>query len=416
MSYVENRVLSDELKSVFEEFKVVNEEKSTEIKKFGQEISMTREKMDRMHSRLDEIETKLNRPRIQAPETNQVQSEYTKAWLDWFKKGDNSIANMEVKATFPNLNETIDPQGGYFIPPEYSNFIIESLVQWSPIRRYARVIKVNAKEFRIPVQQQAQNLETGAPAAGLFETGWTADLGPVTQTDTGLIGLKTIPTNDLYALPFATQDMLDDASFDIENYIQTNLAKSIAFAEGKAFISGSGIGQPTGLLTDTTGYSSVTPTTGDQFSIGDSPNVLIEAYYKLPDFYARNATWLMNRQTIRTVREFVDGNGQYLWTPVYGQTIGFEAPARILDRPYAECIDMAVPTGVGAGGDPTYPALSVPILFGDIYSAYVVADRMGIRMLRDPYSNKPFVEFYTTCRVGGLTVLPEAMVKINVKP
>ena len=137
----------------------------------------------------------------------------------------------------------------------------------------------------------------------------------------------------------------------------------------------------------------------------------------------------MNRQTLRIVREWVDGLGQYLWTPNYGTTTAYDSASSIMGRPYRECIDFPAPAATGiyptgisfnaaasaanvtAGGEAFGGCVC---LFGDMNATYMVVDRMGIRVLRDPYSNKPFVQFYTTYRVGGTVVLPEAMCAINI--
>lgn len=411
MSLIEQKTLAEELQSVFEQFKETNEQKSVEINKLGEETKETRNKMEKMSDRMDEIETKLSRPQLQATDTRDVQNEYTKAFVDWFKKGDERIKGMDTKATFPNMNETIDPQGGYLVPPEWYQSVVDSLVQWSPVRRYATVLRMNRKELRIPVQQQAQNLQTGTPASGLFRTSWGSEFGPITQTDTGLLGQKTLVACDLNAFPFATNDMIDDSAYgSIEAYIQENIAKSIAYAEGRSFVVGDGILEPTGLLnpTVTGSYSSVTAT-GVANTIGTTGDVLIDAFYTLPDFYARNGTWFMNRQTIRIVREWVDGQGQYLWTPTFGNTLSTEAPGAILGRPYQELIDMPAPNNAGV-----YENGSIPILFGDMRSAYYIGDRLGMTMLRDPYTNKPYVSYWTRSRVAGNVILPEALVKIEL--
>lgn len=425
MSTKELRDIIAKLNNAHQDFKHHHKASQEEIKKLGYETSETRNILEKLHDRMDDVETRLNRPRLDVGNVKDAKPAYTKAFDKWFKTGKEDDILHELKqVTFPNMNETIDPDGGYFIPPEYAGFILETLVQHSPIRQDARCIKVNAKDFKIPVQQQAQNLLTGTPQAGLFKTGWTADLGPVNQTDTGKIGMKTIPTNDLYALPFATQDMLDDAAFNIELYIQENLAKSIAYAEGSAFVNGTGVGQPTGLLTfngQTPFPSQVAPNLPGtlQYSLGESPNVFIDAFYSLPQYYSDRGTWYMNRQTLRIVREWVDGLGQYLWTPNYGTSTAYEGAASILGRPYRECIDFPAPRsfngsqGIYANNLPGQNGGCVAI-FGSMYDAYMVVDRMGIRVLRDPYTEKPFVQFYTTYRVGGTVVLPEALCAINV--
>jgi HK97 family phage major capsid protein len=413
MSYSETNHLAHEFKNTAELFKQKHGEILEEVKSIGSESKENRDTLNKMHDRLDMIETQLNRPKLKSLDTEKLEkSEYAKAFMDYMKKGyESSIRNMDVKVTFPNLNETIDPDGGYLVPPEFSDFIVDSLVQWSPIRRYATVLRMNRKEFKIPVQQQAQDEQTGAPAAGMFATAWGSELVALTQTNTGLLGQKTLVACDLNAYPFATTDMLDDFAYgSLETYIQSNIAKSFAYAEGKAFVEGDGLTQPTGLLTDPSIYVNGV-TTGSNTSIGTTGNLLINAYYTLPDFYARNGTWFMNRQTIRIVREWVDGQGQYLWTPTFGNTLSQEAPGAILGRPYQEIIDMPGPTAIGGT---TYTQNDVPILFGDMRSAYYIGDRIGMTMLRDPYSNKPFISYWFRSRVAGNVILPEALCKVTV--
>lgn len=413
MSYVETNQLANEFKSTAELFKQKHGEILEEVKKLGGETAESRESINRMHDRLDIIETQMSRPKTKSLDTEKLErSEYGKVFMDYMKKGyDNTIRSMDVKATFPNLNETIDPQGGYLVPPEFSDFIVDSLVQWSPIRKYATVIRMNRKEFKIPVQQQAQNMQTGAPAAGMFATEWGSEFGPINQTNTGLLGQKSLVACDLSAFPYATTDMLDDFAYgSMESYIQSNIAKSMAYAEGNAFVVGDGLTEPTGLLTDSSIYVNGV-VSGSATTLGTSGDLLIDAYYTLPDFYARNGVWFMNRQTIRIVREWVDGQGQYLWTPTFGNTLSQDAPGAIMGRPYQEIIDMPGPTAIGGT---TYTNGVVPILFGDMRSAYYIGDRIGMTMLRDPYSQIPFIRYWFRARVGGNVILPEALCKVTV--
>jgi HK97 family phage major capsid protein len=413
MSYTEVKSLAEEFKNTGTLFQQKLTEVREETEKMGHELAESRETLTKFHDRLDLLETQLNRPRVKGLDTEKLEkSEYTKSFMDYMKKGyERDLRNMDIKATFPNLNETIDPQGGYFVPPEFADFIVDSLVQWSPIRRYATVIRMNRKELRIPVQQQAQNMQTGTPAGGMFKTAWGTELANITQTDTGLIAQKSIVACDLNAYPFLTTDMLEDFAYgSLEGYIQSNIAKSFAYAEGNAFMKGDGITQPTGLLTDPSVYVNGV-VTGDNTSLGTTGDLLINAYYTLPDYYAREGVWFMNRQTIRIVREWVDGQGQYLWTPTFGTTLSQEAPGAILGRPYQEVIDMPGPTAVGGT---TYVQNDVPILFGDMRSAYYIGDRIGMTMLRDPYSNKPFISLWFRSRVGGNVILPEALCKVTV--
>jgi HK97 family phage major capsid protein len=389
MSYQQNAVVLDEIRSLHTKFIETNTQKNEEITKLGHEVATTREQLNRMHTDIEDLNKKfIVRPKI----VDKVESEHEQAYKSYLR-GDE----LTIKAV--SGNETIDPQGGYFIPVERASWIQESLVQWSPIRRYARIQKVSGKDFAIPVQY-------GEDEGGLFQTGWTADRGPVPQTDVGLIRLETIPTNDMYCLALATQDMLNDVAFNYEAYMDRNVAKSFAKREGRANILGSGVGEPQGLLTR---QGVRTVLSGVNGSIGDSPNILIDLYYTLPDYYARYGTWLMHRSTIRQIREFIDGNGQYLWTPNFGNTAATEAPSLILGRPYAECIDMPAANPVTG----LFETGAQPIIFGNIEEAYTIVDRENLTVLRDPYSAKPYVTFYMRSRVGGQVILPEAMVKLE---
>lgn len=418
MSYVETNQLAHEFKNTAELFKQKHSEIMEEVKKLGSETVESRESINRMHDRLDLLETQISRPKTKSLDVEKLEKcEYTKAFIDYIAGKDKygkALEAMDVKVTFPNMNETIDPDGGYLVPPEFSDFIVDSLVQWSPIRRYATVLRMNRKEFKIPVQQQAQNMQTGEPAAGMFKTEWGSEFGPINQTDTGLLGQKTLVACDLNCFPYATTDMLDDFAYgSLEGYIQTNVAKSLAYAEGKSFVEGDGILQPTGLLTNPNIYVNGVQAAGVADTLGATGDLLIDAYYTLPDFYARNGVWLMNRQTIRIVREWVDGQGQYLWTPTFGNTLSTEAPGAILGRPYQEVIDMPAPLVIGGEA---YAPGAVPILFGDVRSAYYIGDRVGMTMLRDPYSQIPFIRYWFRSRVAGNVVLPEALCKITVAP
>ncbi|MAN76876.1 MAG: phage major capsid protein [Rhizobiales bacterium] len=409
----ETRQFHDEWNSAFAEFKHIHKEQQEETKKFGEEMKETRNMLEKIHERMDEVETKMNRPKIQSPEEKSTDSDYTKAFNEWVMTGkDSDLRNLEKKFNFPLMNETIDTQGGYLVPPEFSSFIVDSLVQYSPIRQYATNITMRRKEFRIPVQQRAQNLQTGAPATGLFKTSWGQDLSTIDQTDTGLLGQKTLVLCDINALPFTTLDLAEDNFYgSTESYVMQNLVKSIAYEEGYGFTLGDGVLEPTGILnpTVTADYSTVTAT-GAANTIGTTGNLLFDAFYELPDWYARNGTWFMNRQTIRIIREWVDGQGQYLLTSNYGNTLANDAPATILGRPYQEIINMPAPNAAGV-----YANGSIPILFGDMKSAYYTGDpATGMYMLRDPYTSKGIVKFFTRTRVAGNVILPEALVKIEL--
>lgn len=416
----ERRDLNTEAWEVFEEFKHINNRIKDEMKKLGDETGESREQLNRLHSRLDDIETKINRPTpssnvIQPSDLEVEERKYYEAFNNFFKTGNSDrIKQVISESKQLSLNETIDPDGGYLVPSAYRNQIEESLIQFSNMRSLATVVQVPGKEFRVPVQAQAQNPRTGARRAGMFQTGWTGDMGPVSSTEVGQFRMETIFTKDQYALPPISTDVLEDNQYSLMSYVNKELGKSFAYDEGAAFVDGDGVDRPFGILTNFPDEQTVVSGTATGFPAFDvntgnsaSYNLFSKLYYTLPDFYARNGTWLMNRFTIQLAREFIDANGQPLWTPTFGNTMAQSAPFAFLGRPYQEMINFPAPdiNGEFQEGD-------TMLLFGDVRSAYMIVDRVGITMREDPYTQRPFVLLYTRKRVGGQRILSEAVVRL----
>ena len=226
-------------------------------------------------------------------------------------------------------------------------------------------------------------------------TGWVAETAARPQTGAPQLSELSFPTMELYAMPAATQGLLDDAAVDIEAWLAGEVDMVFAEQEGDAFIRGDGVNKPKGFLA----YDSVadsgwswgslgylaTGAAGGFASSGPS-DVLISAVYALKEGHRQNATFLMNRKTQGEIRKFKDADGNYLWRPPAsaGQA------ATLMGFPVAEGEEM-----------PDIAANALSIAIGDFRSGYLVVDRTGIRVLRDPYSAKPYVLFYTTKRVGG---------------
>jgi HK97 family phage major capsid protein len=208
----------------------------------------------------------------------------------------------------------------------------------------------------------------------------------------------------MYAMPEASQKILDDAEVDMEAWLAAKIADKFARAENAAFVSGNGIGKPRGFLDYPDGSdltNSVTRfNTGADGAFAAAPNggdVLINAIYDLKAEYRANATWFMNRAVTALVRKLKDSDGAYLWQP----GIAAGQPATVLGYPVASFEDMPTPASSVAG--------TIGIAVGDLRQAYQVVDRMGVRMLRDPYSAKPKVQFYATKRTGGDLLNGEAI-------
>jgi len=205
----------------------------------------------------------------------------------------------------------------------------------------------------------------------------------------------------LYAFPKATQKILDDAAINLEAWLSGKVSEKFARDEAAAFVNGDGVSKPRGFLTYLTGTT--LPGTIEQVATGVSGafaaapsggDVLIDALYGLKAQYRANATWFMNRATTKLARKLKDSDGSYIWSP----GIAAGQPASILGYPTASFEDMP---------DPAANSLSIAV--GDMRAAYQIVDRVGIRVLRDPYTAKPYVGFYTTKRVGGDVVNFEAL-------
>jgi len=182
---------------------------------------------------------------------------------------------------------------------------------------------------------------------------------------------------------------------DLAAWLASEVGITFAEQEGAAFISGNGVRRPRGLLT----YPTVANASYDWGSIGyvvtgaaaafatsNPADAMIDLYYALKAGYRNGATWLTSDAVMATIRKFKDGQGNYLWAP----PTGVDMPATILGKPVATDDNM-----------PALGANAFPVAFGDFRRAYLILDRVGIRVLRDPYTSKPNVKFYTTKRVGG---------------
>ena len=313
------------------------------------------------------------------------QRAHATAFDRFFRHGaDAGLRDLEVKAS---LRTDSDPEGGYLVPDQMESTLDRVLGTISPMRRIARVIQISAGTYK--------RLVSKGDAAG----GWTGERESRPETNAPTLAELSFPAMEVYANPAATQTLLDDSRIDIGAWLADEVSIVFAEKEGTAFISGTGINQPRGLLS----YDTVADASWTWGSIGyiasgvaaalndathNGTDALIDLVYALKEQYRVGATWLMNGKTAATIRKLkmigdVEG---YLWQP---STIA-GTPDQLLGYPVT--IDDNMPD-IGAN--------TCPIAFGNFMRAYLIVDRVGIRVLRDPFTNKPYVMFYTTKRVGG---------------
>lgn len=377
----ELKQLAEGLKSDFEKFKETHAQELAEVKKHGAATAETKQQLERLQNQLDQVEAEAKRIQTQRildrEEKGSESAEeraHKAAFLKFARKGDAKLSEAEVKA----LSTDSDPDGGYVVAPTISRRVTEKLIELSDMRALATVEQISGSEWQEPAEGSTD-----------FESGWVSERASRPETDTATLRMIRIPVHEQYAAPRISQTQLDDSVFDVEGWLTRRLALRFAVKEGTAFISGDGNGKPQGI-------NDATLVTGVEIGTGGAitTNGFMDLFYGLPEAYARNGTFLLKRTTIRDLRKLKDSNGQYLWQPalVAGQ------PAAILGQPYREMPDM-----------PAVAASASCVVFGDIRAGYKVIDRIGYRTQRDPFTAKPFVEFYTTKRVGGGIVLAEAL-------
>ncbi len=417
----------DTIHKAFEEFKKANDERLAQIEKKGSADVVTEAKLQKIEADLEKAQRIADEAVLASKRSSRVVTDergnavdldrkaqewasmnarrrgavagsfgaadmdgYKAAFDTFIRKGEEVMGVEERKA----LSVGSDPDGGYVVNPDLSGRIVMKVFESSPMRAYAsvQVISTDALEGLFDLNEAS--------------SGWVGETDSRSETNTPQLGKWRIPVYELYAKPKATQKLLDDASINMEAWLASKVAEKFARDEANAFVVGNGVNKPRGFLTY--GSGTTLPGTIEQFPSGvngalaaspDGGDVLINALYGLKQQYRANATWFMNRASTKLVRKAKDSNGSYIWVP----GIAAGQPASLLGYPVASFEDMP---------DPATNSLSIAV--GDMREAYQIVDRIGIRTLRDPYSAKPYVEFYTTKRVGGDVVNFEAIKLIKL--
>lgn len=304
---------------------------------------------------------------------------HQKAFAAYLRSGDDDalrgIVNEE-KA----MSTAVAGDGGYLVDPQTAESVRSVLRSAASLRQIANVVTVDATSYDLLVDHS----EMGS--------GWASETGTQTETGTPVIDRITIPLHELSALPKASQRLLDDAAFDIEQWLAGRIAERFARAEAAAFVHGDGIDKPRGFLD----HPAVDDASWIWDSIGwvktgragsfDGPDAIVDLVYALGAQYRANAVFVMNSKTAGAVRKLKDADGRFLWS----DGLAAQEPARLMGYPVNICEDM-----------PDIATDATAIAFGDFNAGYTIAERPDLRILRDPFSAKPHVLFYATKRVGG---------------
>jgi HK97 family phage major capsid protein len=373
-----------EMMRAFEAFKEANDERLTDKRGdvvLEEKLARIDRTIDAQTRRLDEIALKNARPAIGGERVRSASApEHKAAFEAYVRTGEaTSLRALEAKAMLIGSNA----DGGYLVPPEIETEIGKRLAVISPIRGIAGVRTISASVYKKPFM-------TAGPAVG-----WVGETDARPQTTSPTLDELSFPAMELYAMPAATATLLEDAAVNIDQWLAQEVEQVFAVQEGTAFVTGNGSNKPKGFLSYTTvdnaawswgniGYVASGVSAG--FPASNPSDVLVDLIYTVKAGYRQNAVFVMNRKTQSTIRKFKDTTGHYLWQPP--AQIG--GKATLLSFPVIEAEDM-----------PDIAAGSLSIAFGDFGRGYLVVDRAGVSVLRDPYSSKPYVLFYTTKRVGG---------------
>ncbi len=386
----------ESLNQSFSEFKSAHEEslkqiesKSSADPQLEEKLSKIEREMDQAQERLNRIEVSRQRPLVASDDHKLENNEHKSAFLSYVTKGDESqLMSLESKS----LSAGSDPDGGYLVPDVLHLDIEKDLRSSSVMRRLARVIKISTDSVEL------------LQSEGDAEAGWVAETDARGDTNTPKLIKIKIPVHELYAKPRATQKLLDDSRVDVESWLAKKIAARMSQLENQAFVSGDGANKPTGILKYELDFAGVskgkihgfkTGKKGGFVNVLTAGDLLIDMVNSMKPELLNGCVWLMSRAAHGELRKLKDSNGNYLWQPGLEE----DARPRLLGYPVEVSDDMP-----GLNKDEATSA----VIFGNFKEGYQIVDRAGIRVLRDPFSVKPYVEFYTTCRVGGDVVNNEA--------
>ena len=324
--------------------------------------------------------------------------EYTGTFASFMRAGtredEQKLAAAQKAGVRAAMSEGVPADGGLLTPNEWDRTITSRLKLISPIRAESTVISISKAAFT----KLFTDRQVGS--------GWVGETASRPATATPQFTALSFGLGQLYANAAASQDLLDDAEINLETWLTNEIETEFSRQEGIAFVAGDGINKPFGLLKYATGGDAAARHPWGAIEVlssgaaaGITTDRVIDAMYKLPAIYTPNAKFFLNRSSLGGVRKLKDGQGNYIWQPTFvaGQ------PSTLVGYPVVDIPDM-----------PNVAADALAMAFGDMRETYLVIDRIGVRILRDPYTNKPFICFYVTKRVGGGVKNPDSMKIIKI--
>ena len=372
-----------ELAQLFENYKKANDERIEELEKNSdageatEKVENLEKRMNELEAKKAELEKKLYRPTT--ANTSDVESE-KKDFRAWLKSG--------VIPEKKTINTGTDADGGYLVPSLLSKNIYDILNEQSVMRKLANVITVDSPDYSQIVNLHGTGVEI------------VTETGTRNATNTPQFAAVKPSWNELSALAPVTLRALEDAAFNLEDLVIREAAEAIALKEDELFFTGdnntSSSGEMKGLLAYTTAATAdktrafatlqhIVSGGAGAFAATAPADVFFDVIAKMKPGYLTNATWVMNRGTLAAVRKIKDGDDRYIFVP----SMVAGVPSTLLGYPVMTAEDM-----------PDIASGSLSIAFGDFKRGCLVADRLGVTMLRNPYAAAGFVHFYTRLRTG----------------
>lgn len=358
-------------------------------------------RQDQIEAALDAAAVTDAAAKLNSGDGQMVDPEYRKIFASYVQRGatDAEASLIEKNGSGDRaairaaMSEGDNSAGGYLAPIEWDRQVRKAQRHLSPMRRLAQTVTTGVNGYSTLWSNE------------LWGSGWVGETANRPQTTTTGLSPLVFPTGEIYAMPAATQRLLDDAQLNFEEWIGAELGEEFLRQEGIAFVSGDGVNKPLGFLQYLPGGVAAVGETaahpGGELSATNSgsaaeitPDGLVDLKYGLATPYRQNATWLMNSTTAARVSKMKDGDGNYIWR----EGLMADQPAMLLGRPVEIDENM-----------PNVAADAYAIAFGDFQRGYLINDRIGVRILRDPYTAKPYVLFYATKRVGGGVLDPRAI-------
>lgn len=380
---------TNEIKAALDALNTTNE---TALKSLNDRLAKAEAEAKAARKSAEHVETVLNRPgmggSIGDPNERAIAAE-KKAIASFMRtSGAHSLHEHSAVAEIKDMSVISGPDGGYTALNTFSTVLNKTEDEASVIRTIASVVPISGPAFEEIVDDDHG-----------MEAEWVAETQSRSTTTSPRVRKTMIPAHEIHAAPKATQTIIEDSAFDIAGWLVEKGGTRFGRKEETAFVNGNGVGQPRGYATypteatadGTRGWGTMehvaTGTNGSFGTGANGANKLIDLIATLRPGYRAGARFVMNRTTLAQVRKLKDDNGQFAFV----QSIAPSAPSTLLGYPVSECEEMSAYSGTG----------NLPIAFGNFTRGYKIVDRVGVNVLRDPYTDKPNVIFDMRKRTGG---------------